>query len=133
LRALAQPSALLAGVVLTAAGVAGKLAAGYALRGGFDGNRLLIGVAMVPRGEVGLIFAQVGLATGAIASGQFGAIMMMVVVTTLITPPWLSAVTRTKAQATRDPRGEGLDDLVAGARPMTPRATQPVKRDYNIE
>jgi Kef-type K+ transport system membrane component KefB len=132
LRALMSPSALLAGLALTVIGVAGKLASGFALRD-FDGNRLLVGVAMIPRGEVGLIFAQVGLATGALASGQFGAIMLMVIATTVITPPWLSAVTRTKARRTIDPTGEGLDDLVSGARPMTPRRTQPVKRDFNAE
>jgi Kef-type K+ transport system membrane component KefB len=132
LRALVTPSALIAGVALTAVGIAGKVASGYALRG-FEGNRLLVGVAMIPRGEVGLIFAQVGIATGAIAAGQFGAIMLMVIATTMIAPPWLSAITRTKAVRTVDPKGEGLDDLVSGSRPMTPRATQPVKRNYNIE
>lgn len=132
LRALATPSALIAGVALTVVGIAGKLVSGYALRG-FDGNRLVVGVAMIPRGEVGLIFAHAGIATGAIAAGQFGAIMLMVIATTLVTPPWLSAVTRTKATRTVDPTGEGLGDLVSGARPMTPRSTQPVKRDYNIE
>jgi Kef-type K+ transport system membrane component KefB len=130
LRSLADPRALLAGAVLVVIAVAGKVVAGLALRG-FEGNRLLVGVAMVPRGEVGLIFAQVGIATGAIAGGQFGAIMLMVVVTTLVTPPWLAAITRTKAVRSFDPAGEGLDDLVSGARPHTPRATQPVKRNYN--
>jgi Kef-type K+ transport system membrane component KefB len=132
LRALVSPSALAAGVALTVVGIAGKLVSGYALRG-FEGSRLVVGVAMIPRGEVGLIFAQVGLATGAIAAGQFGAIMLMVIATTLVTPPWLSAITRTKATRTVDPTSEGLGDLVSGARPMTPRSTQPVKRDYNIE
>jgi Kef-type K+ transport system membrane component KefB len=132
LRALADPRALLVGGVLTAVGIVGKLATGWSLRN-FEGNRWLVGVAMIPRGEVGLIFAQVGIATGAIAAGEFGAIMLMVVATTLITPAWLSAVTRTKAVRTVDPKGEGLDDLVSGARPMTPRATQPVRRDYKDE
>ena len=47
---------------------------------------------MVPRGEVGLIFAQMGLATGAIGADLFGAIMLMVLVTTLVTPPLLGRV-----------------------------------------
>ena len=53
----------LTGGVLIVAGVAGKLAAGYAPFW-FRGNKTIIGVGMVPRGEVGLIFAQMGLATG---------------------------------------------------------------------
>ena len=60
---------LLIGVVLIVVGVAGKLAAGYAPFW-FPGNKLVIGVGMVPRGEVGLIFAQAGLASGVFAQGS---------------------------------------------------------------
>jgi Kef-type K+ transport system membrane component KefB len=60
----------------------------------FQGNKLLVGVAMVPRGEVGLIFAQMGLSTGAITPELFGAILLMVVVTTFVVPPILGAVIR---------------------------------------
>ncbi|HVZ49061.1 MAG TPA: cation:proton antiporter [Gemmatimonadaceae bacterium] len=128
LHALADARALQVGAILTVVGVAGKVVTGYALRG-FDGNRLLIGVAMIPRGEVGLIFAQVGLASGAIAAGEFGAIMIMVVATTLITPPWLGALTRVKARAPRGPdRGDGLADLVSGVREPAHRATRPIAR-----
>ena len=41
---------------------------------------------MVPRGEVGLIFAQAGLASGVFDAGLFGGVTMMVMVTTLIRP-----------------------------------------------
>ena len=44
---------------------------------------------MVPRGEVGLIFAQMGLATGVFDAGLFGAVTLMVIVTTLLAPPCL--------------------------------------------
>ena len=64
--------ALLIGLVLIVAGVAGKLAAGYAPFW-FRGNKTVIGVGMVPRGEVGLIFAQAGLASGVFDAGLFGA------------------------------------------------------------
>jgi len=130
LHALAEPIALITGLAITIVGVAGKIASGYALRN-FDGSRLFVGVAMIPRGEVGLIFAQVGFASGAIGAGEFGAIMLMVVVTTLITPPWLGVLARSTKLRTPDLSGDGLDDLVAGARRMTPRYTQPVKRDKN--
>ena len=129
LRALSDPRALQVGVVLTVVGVVGKLVSGFALRN-FEGSRLLIGVAMIPRGEVGLIFAQVGLTTGAIAAGEFGAIMLMVVVTTLITPPWLSALTKGKGPVRIIPDGfaSGLVDLVSGVRKTVRRATRPVSR-----
>lgn len=129
LAALADARALQVGVMLTVIGVVGKLVTGWAPRP-FDGNRMLIGVAMIPRGEVGLIFAQVALGSGAIAGGEFGAIMMMVVVTTLITPPWLNAIVRAP-DATRSDLGlvNGLSDLVTGVRRTVRRATRPVLRD----
>ena len=73
---------------------------------------------MVPRGEVGLIFAQMGLASGAIAADLFGAIMLMVLVTTLVTPPVLGRVaSRLPRGVTTDrPGAGGIDDLVAGTR-----------------
>jgi Kef-type K+ transport system membrane component KefB len=93
LSALASVPAIELGAALIAVGVAGKVTAGFA-PWKFSGNKLLIGVAMVPRGEVGLIFAQMGLATGAISPELFGAIMMMVVATTFVSPPLLDAVIR---------------------------------------
>jgi Kef-type K+ transport system membrane component KefB len=116
LRALAEPSALLIGGVLIVVGVVGKVAAGFAPFW-FRGNRLLIGVAMVPRGEVGLIFAQMGLARGAITAEEFGALMLMVLATTFVTPPLLGRIARPPQPADVDdrPGDGGIDDLVAGA------------------
>ena len=74
-------------------GIAGKVAAGYAPVW-FKGRKLLIGVAMIPRGEVGLIFAQMGLATAALTPQLYSALTLMVLVTTLITPPLSSGVGR---------------------------------------
>jgi Kef-type K+ transport system membrane component KefB len=77
-------------VALTACAVAGKLTAGLGvLQRGVD--RLSVGIGMVPRGEVGLIFA--GLGTTLTLHGQplmseavFSAVVIMVLVTTLIAP-----------------------------------------------
>ena len=93
LRALLDRQSLLIGVALLLIGIVGKVAAGWA-PWWHRGDKLMIGVAMVPRGEVGLIFAQMGLTAAAITQGQFGAIMVMVLGTTLVTPPWLTAVAR---------------------------------------
>jgi Kef-type K+ transport system membrane component KefB len=121
LRALANPRALAVGGALIVVGVFGKIVAGF-VPFWFRGRKLLVGVAMVPRGEVGLIFAQMGLATGAIDMGLFGALMLMVLATTLITPPLLGRVARAQpsegspaAVVASDTPGEGgIDDLVAG-------------------
>ena len=68
----------------------------------FKGNKTLIGVAILPRGEVELIVAQTGLAIGALDAGLFGAITLMVLLTTLLSPPLIQLV------AKRDPRAREL-------------------------
>jgi Kef-type K+ transport system membrane component KefB len=130
LRALIDPRALALGGVLIVAGIAGKLAAGFA-PWWFKGDKLFVGIGMVPRGEVGLIFAQMGLTAGAIAAGEYGALMLMVLVTTFVTPPLLSWRARQHAHRQPDtdrPGQGGIDDLVAGntgAR-SAPPSTHPV-------
>jgi Kef-type K+ transport system membrane component KefB len=52
-------------------------------------NRLAIGVGMIPRGEVGLVFAGVGSATGILSKSLNAAIIVMVIITTFIAPPLL--------------------------------------------
>lgn len=55
-------------------------------------RRWPVGVAMVPRGDVGLIFAGIGLATKVIGQDLYAALITMVMVTTLVVPPWLKAL-----------------------------------------
>jgi Kef-type K+ transport system membrane component KefB len=47
---------------------------------------------MVPRGEVGLIFAGAGLAAGVIAEDLYSALVVVVMLTTFVAPPWLKAL-----------------------------------------
>jgi Kef-type K+ transport system membrane component KefB len=67
--------------------VAGKVVAGLAAG---RGNRWLVGWGMVPRGEVGLIFAAVGKGLGVVTDEEFSVIVIMVILTTLMTPPILA-------------------------------------------
>jgi Kef-type K+ transport system membrane component KefB len=101
LRALAEPRTLLISLVLLVVGVIGKLIAAY-VPVWFKGNKALIGTAMLPRGEVELIVAQTGLAIGALDATLFGAIALMVLLTTLLSPPLIKVV------ANRDPRAREL-------------------------
>ena len=75
-------TAVLAGVLL-AAGVGGKVLAGF-LAGRGDG--LTVGVGMVPRGEVGLVFAALGRAGGLLTPAGYAALVGVVLVTTFVTP-----------------------------------------------
>jgi Kef-type K+ transport system membrane component KefB len=78
-------------MLLTAVAVVSKLAAGLAVyqRGV---RRWPVGVGMVPRGEVGLIFAGTGLAAGVIAGDLYSALVVVVMLTTFVTPPWLKVL-----------------------------------------
>lgn len=73
--------------VLIAAAVLGKLFSGLGARAPSD--KLIVGVGMLPRGEVGLVFAAIGRTLGVIDDSIFAAIVAMVFVTTVIAPPLL--------------------------------------------
>ena len=77
--------------VLVLLAVAGKLAAGWAAPW-VKFRRLVVGVGMVPRGEVGLIFADIGRRAGILNEAVFGAILLMVMATTFIAPPGLKVL-----------------------------------------
>lgn len=79
------------GILLTVVAVAGKLLSGYAAFGR-PLRKFVIGVGMVPRGEVGLIFAQIGLSAGLLSSGLYSSVALMVMITTFIAPPALRAL-----------------------------------------
>ncbi|MBW3554794.1 MAG: cation:proton antiporter, partial [Gemmatimonadetes bacterium] len=81
-------SVLMVGGVLLVIAIVGKLASGFSVGWGRKKlNHTAIGVGMIPRGEVGLIFAQIGLANGILSSEVFSAILIMVIFTTFIAPP----------------------------------------------
>ena len=56
----------------------------------------IIGVGMVPRGEVGIIIASIGLASGAMSSELYAVVVLMSVITTIVAPPILSKLFRKK-------------------------------------
>jgi Kef-type K+ transport system membrane component KefB len=73
---------------LTVLAIIGKLAAGWAAPW-VKVRRLVVGVGMVPRGEVGLIFADIGRRAGILNEAVFGAILLTVMATTFVAPPGL--------------------------------------------
>lgn len=108
LDAMAKGSVIVMALALTAVAVAGKLVAGLGVRGR-RADRLLIGLGMIPRGEVGLIFASIGLSNAVLDGDQYGALLIVVLLTTLITPPLL------RARLGRAP--DSLDDGAAALEP----------------
>ena len=104
LRSFVNPSALWLAAGITVAAIVGKQMCSLGVLGrGLD--RVSVGIGMIPRGEVGLIFAAIGqtLMTGGrpvIDAGVYTAIVVMVMITTLITPPLLGWSLRRHRPAT---------------------------------
>ena len=100
-----NPKILLFGVLYTIVAVLAKLLGsglptllcGFNWRGG-----LRIGLGMVPRGEVALIVAGIGLASGCLSSEVFGVAVMMTLLTTVIPPPFLVRAFQSKRSGLRD-------------------------------
>lgn len=82
------------GALLAVAAV-GKLAAGFFITGPLR-MRYIIGLAMVPRGEVGLVFAQLGLMSGTFTDQVYAAIVLVIALTTLLPPFMLKAAYRNR-------------------------------------
>ena len=75
------------GGLLLLVGFVGKLAAGFFIKEPRT-TQIAIGLAMIPRGEVGLIFAQLGLAQGILDGSLYAALLLVIALTTLA-PPFL--------------------------------------------
>lgn len=88
LSAMTKPSVLGLAALLTIVGVVGKIAAAIGAFGTRT-DKLLIGLGMIPRGEVGLIFASIGLESGVLDKDLYGALLLFVLLTTMVTPPLL--------------------------------------------
>lgn len=82
---------LAVGGVLLAIAIVGKMVSGFSVFWQ-DMNKLAVGVGMVPRGEVGLIFAAIGLDEGVLSVRVFSALLIMVMFTTLLVPPFLKVI-----------------------------------------
>jgi Kef-type K+ transport system membrane component KefB len=82
---------LLIAAVITLLAIVGKVAAGWAAPWERF-RRLVVGVGMVPRGEVGLIFADIGRRAGVLTEEMFGAVLLMIMATTFVAPPALKAL-----------------------------------------
>ena len=99
---------LLVGLTLTVIAIVGKLVSGLAV-GRPDVNKLVVGVGMVPRGEVGLIFASIGLTAGILSGQVYSAILIMVILSTFIVPPVLKMLFAREPQTAPNPT-EHLED-----------------------
>ncbi len=91
----AEGETLALALAITGLAIAGKLIGCGAAGLGLGGRPMaILGVGMMPRGEIGFVVASVGLAQGSIGGDVFSAVVFMSVATTLLTPPLLAALFR---------------------------------------
>jgi Kef-type K+ transport system membrane component KefB/predicted amino acid-binding ACT domain protein len=101
IRAMADARVIGVALILSAVAIVSKIAAASGAIGS-RGDKLTIGFGMLPRGEVGLIFASIGLSVGALSEELYGSVLVVVLVTTLIAPPLLRWRLGTQAEAIED-------------------------------
>lgn len=112
---MGDPKVIGIAAVLLVIAIVGKMISCFGL-GGLRADRLLVGLGMIPRGEVGLIFASIGLANGVLDDELYASLLIVMLMTTLITPPALrwrlaGAAARTTADVTA---GEPVEEPPGG-------------------
>ncbi|GAX38555.1 cation:proton antiporter [Nodularia sp. NIES-3585] len=80
---------LIIAAFLIVVAIIGKIVTGWSVFGQDGINRLAVGAGMIPRGEVGLVFAGIGAASGTLDKPLQAAIIIMVILTTFLAPPLL--------------------------------------------
>lgn len=107
LSALETPATAILALVLLAAAVISKfIGCGLGALGLGKANALRIGVGMIPRGEVGMIVAQIGLGFGILSRSSYAVVVFMSVATTVIAPVLIKIAYRSLLQFRRDETGE---------------------------
>jgi Kef-type K+ transport system membrane component KefB len=94
-----RPGLIIASFLVVVA-ILGKVITGFVVFGQPGINRMAIGVGMIPRGEVGLVFAGVGAASGVLTESLDAAIIVMVIFTTFLAPPLLRIVFKADDEST---------------------------------
>lgn len=79
---------LLVAAILSTIAIVGKMVSAFGATG-TNTDKLVIGFGMIPRGEVGLIFASIGVSIGVFKDDLYAVVLLMVLVTTVVTPPLL--------------------------------------------
>ncbi|MCS7091789.1 MAG: cation:proton antiporter [Patescibacteria group bacterium] len=98
---LLNPKLYFYAFILGIAAILTKFIAGFVAQGTWN-EKFLVGISMVPRGEVGLIFASVGKSLGVLPSEIFSVIVIVIVLTTFVAPPFISYFAKRMQKETRN-------------------------------
>jgi Kef-type K+ transport system membrane component KefB len=107
LSAFATPTTAILAVVLLAAAIVSKfIGCGLGALGLGRVDALRVGVGMIPRGEVGMIVAQIGLGFGILSRSSYSVVVFMSVATTLVAPPLIKIAYRSLLESRGEQPGE---------------------------
>ena len=104
---------LIVAAVLTVIAIVGKMLAAVGAWG-TNTDKLLIGIGMVPRGEVGLIFATIGVSVGVFQEDLYAVVLLVVLLTTVITPPFLKWRLSSNDSESAEPEDENVTEEPVG-------------------
>ncbi|MFC1690798.1 cation:proton antiporter [Nanoarchaeota archaeon] len=96
-KALLEPGIIPVIIILSIIAVVSKIVSGLGVVR-TKASRLAVGVGMIPRGEVGLIFATYGLTNGIVSASLYSALVLVIMITTIIPPPILKRIMHAKTQ-----------------------------------
>jgi Kef-type K+ transport system membrane component KefB/predicted amino acid-binding ACT domain protein len=104
---------LIVAAVLTVIAIVGKMLAAVGAWG-TNTDKLLIGIGMVPRGEVGLIFATIGVSVGVFQEDLYAVVLLVVLLTTVVAPPLLKWRLTSNDSASAEPEDENVTEEPVG-------------------
>ena len=104
---------LIVAAVLTVIAIVGKMLAAVGAWG-TNTDKLLIGIGMVPRGEVGLIFASIGVSVGVFQEDLYAVVLLVVLLTTVVAPPLLKWRLTSNDSASAEPEDENVTEEPVG-------------------
>ncbi|MEB3170813.1 MAG: cation:proton antiporter, partial [Synechococcaceae cyanobacterium] len=98
----ANREGLVVALFLLVVAILGKVAAGWGYRSSQPTDRLMVGLGMLPRGEVGLIFLGLGTQAGLLTPALEAAILLMVIGTTFLAPLLLRLLLSSRERSVAD-------------------------------
>ena len=104
---------LIVAAVLTVIAIVGKMLAAVGAWG-TNTDKLLIGIGMVPRGEVGLIFASIGVSVGVFQEDLYAVVLLVVLLTTVVAPPLLKWRLTSNDTASAEPEDDNVTEEPVG-------------------
>jgi len=113
LSAFLHPKTAVLALLILAAAIVSKLAGcGLGALGMGKAEAWRVGVGMIPRGEVGMVVAQIGLGFGILSRSSYSVVVFMSVATTIVAPPLIKIAYKVRGDAVHNPAASGREPAV---------------------